>query len=334
MLIKLLFYLSGIIIISPQVFSFNECNNHTMVNSEVLFKKIINLHKNNLPILKEFNFKIKKQESFNDLYNNLNENSKVARFYKFNQQFCDLDKQYMLLNETLEKNKNNLANIPISQIDQRIELQSKIKQLEKNQQMIFKSKILTSYQAYSSVILAFRTIATKKTAAPKEQDLSQIIKKMPKRFGGSKMQRDQVSADSKKFLLPTDDEFGSTQIGEKYLNDSGGSPRFFSLDYDNNELYLSNDGDKIYKLKVSESNGETYVETKGQDILGDFYESIGNAKKIDFNKKDDPTVYGSFLTKDKSKQSWFGDFIKSGPKILNEDTQEEEIHYEGDGHHH
>lgn len=247
-----------------------------------------------------------------------------ARINQFNKDFQSYRKLEQTTAQQLRVVSKRLENTPLSDLQNRGDLELKEKALRDRHRQIQKLVFLLSIDANTSILDALQTL-------PPEQRVAKSLKgegaaappKLPGVFGGSRADRMKMSEADKINLTPIDDEFYNTQLGRKLQADLGGKADFWSYDFATDDLFVVV-GNEVGKLRVKQdSPGIRYMQTR---VGAKFEEPVGSDARVDMlNAK------GRFLTGDAKEENLFGKMPPKGPAL------EPELppgHSANDGHNH
>lgn len=306
-----------------------QCKSNTIVKieeSQLVFKELLAFYKQfpkKMELQKELIAKFKAPNQ--QFFENGNEAALKARMKRYNLKYCKaLIKFFSVINNKRALNIK-FAKTPLSKSKKRLSIKNESNQLSEAliviSDLLFQESILAnqSFMQFVNLLPSNKRIVKEKITIPK----------LPGRYGGSRADRIGMKEEDKVFLTPVDPEFDFTQIGAKFMQDTGAPAEFWSYDFDKGEVYLAGKSGETYKMRVRVDGGETFVETRSGK---QYFEPVGSALKVNFGKTSDPSLKGSFLSKRESS-SLFGDFPSSEPKTVWEDNSGKS-HFDGDGHDH
>jgi hypothetical protein len=247
-----------------------------------------------------------------------------ARYKLFNADYKRNVRIKGAIGEQLRFLKERLNAIPLSNYARRTDLELKYRSLTDSYNQARRVLFYSSIDANSSLQEALQMLSDSEknaalaTASTDSADTgnSKITasvtgQKMPGVFGGDKAERARLSEAEKINLTPVDNEFYTSQLGQKLASDLGGKAEMWSYDYETDELYVKV-GKDIGKVQVKDAGpGVRFIQTR---VGSGFREPAGSDTKVDML-----TAEGKFLTGDANAESLFGKFPTGGPATIPED---------------
>ncbi|MBS1983769.1 MAG: hypothetical protein JST16_06315 [Bdellovibrionales bacterium] len=244
-----------------------------------------------------------------------------ARYRQFNTDYLNYRRLEKLTDEQLKEKQKRLDETPLSDLQNRGDLEIKNRALQDRQRQVRKLVFILSVEANSSILEALQTLPANLRVV--ENKAKGPLPKMPGVFGGSRADRAKMSESEKINLTPIDDEFYKTQLGKKLQADLGGKAEAWSYDFSADELYVLANGE-VGKVRVKqESPGIRYIQTR---VGSRFDEPTGRDAKVDLLE-----AKGRFLTGDAKEETLFGKMGPAGPAVLPEIPAG---HSANDGHDH
>jgi len=234
------------------------------------------------------------------------------RFSNFNLEYVSYKKLLEKSAKQLGETRKKLDDLPLSDPNRRfreLTFENQKKKVEQIKDYLFYSSLNANKSILSS-LEAFNVADKVEKQAEADAILAEKPSDMPGVQGYSRQERLRQQESGKINLMPVDEDFYVTDLGQKLEEDLGGRADFWSYDYDRDELYVKV-GDKMGKLLVRQDQpGVRFVQTR---VGNTFSEPIGSAMKVDlFRSK------GRFLTGDKNEETLFGAFPDTREKLAEE----------------
>lgn len=259
-----------------------------------------------------------------DAVNNLPENLLKPRYDQYNVTYLNymsLEKKVSAQEKELEK---RLEKTPLSDLANRGDLEVKVVAIRTKYKYITKTVCMLSVQANRDIMGAMQTLPTEKRSAVKASPT--VAPNLPGLPGPSREERLRTSESEKINLMPVDDEFYATQLGQKLEKDLGGKADFWSYDYDANDLYVKV-GNDVGKLSVrEESPGIRFIRTR---VGGQYVDPRGKDTLVD-----NMTAQGKFLTRNPREENLFGRFPAKQAEIFSNEKKPASVAPDGHNHNH
>lgn len=254
---------------------------------------------------------------------NLNPDVLKSHILKYVNDYINYKNRLVKAETDVMKMRRQIRDLPLTNVDQRPDLELAIAAQNKLIQDIPNSLFVMSMNANVDLAQSLLTLPPdKRVIAAKVAEKP----KMPGVFGGSFEQRMKQGRDEKIFLTPVDNEFYDTQLGKKMERDFGGKAEYWSYNYDDDELYVRVKGDTSRVTVIKDQGGLRYIKTRSG---ADFSVIKGPDEKVDLLK-----AKGRFLTGGNNEEALFGDMPRNtGPNVIDE-RKFPPGHSANDGHDH
>lgn len=254
---------------------------------------------------------------------NLPENLLKPRYDQYNVNYLNymsLEKKVSAQEKELEK---RLEKTPLSDLANRGDLEVKVVAIRTKYKYVTKTVCMLSVQANRDIMGAMQTLPTEKRTVKAPSAPAPTLPGLP---GPSREERLRTSESEKINLMPVDDEFYATQLGQKLEKDLGGKAEFWSYDYDANDLYVKV-GNDVGKLSVrEESPGIRFIRTR---VGGGYVDPRGKDTLVD-----NMTAQGKFLTRNPREENLFGRFPAKQAEVFSNEKKPGSSAPDGHNHNH